>query len=81
MQYAVPSRAVHPQGGDSAFSQCWGGGSAQGTVSQVAKLLDEAVAAFHRRPFKDHYPVLMLDGVVLARKTGWALYAARCWWL
>ena len=41
-----------------------------GTVSQVAKLLDEAVAAFHRRPLKDHYPVLMLDGVVLARKTG-----------
>ena len=41
-----------------------------GTVSQVAKTLDEAVAAFHRRPLKDHYPVLMLDGVVLARKTG-----------
>ncbi len=41
-----------------------------GTVSQVAKLLDDAVAAFHRRPLKDHYPVLMLDGVVLARKTG-----------
>ena len=41
-----------------------------GTVSQVAKLLDGAVAAFHRRPLKDHYPVLMLDGVVLARKTG-----------
>lgn len=33
-------------------------------------LLDEAVAAFHRRPLTDHYPVLMLDGVVLARKTG-----------
>ena len=41
-----------------------------GTVSQVAKLLDEAVAAFHRRPLTDPYPVLMLDGVVLARKTG-----------
>ncbi len=41
-----------------------------GTVSQVAKTLDVAVAAFHRRPLKDHYPVLMLDGVVLARKTG-----------
>lgn len=41
-----------------------------GTVSQVAKTLDAAVAAFHRRPLKDHYPVLMLDGVVLARKTG-----------
>jgi len=41
-----------------------------GTVSRMAKLLDEAVAAFHRRPLRDHYPVLILDGVVLARKTG-----------
>jgi putative transposase len=40
------------------------------TVSQVAKTLDAAVAAFHRRPLKDQYPVLMLDGVVLSRKTG-----------
>ena len=39
------------------------------TVSRVAKTLD-AVAAFHRRPLKDRYKVLMLDGVVLARKTG-----------
>jgi len=41
-----------------------------GTVSQVAKMLDGAVAAFHRRPLTDIYPVLMLDGVVLSRKTG-----------
>ncbi len=41
-----------------------------GTVSQVAKSLDAAVAAFHRRPLQDQYPVLLLDGVVLARKTG-----------
>jgi len=40
------------------------------TVSQVAKILDRAVAAFHRRRLADIYPVLMLDGVVLARKTG-----------
>ena len=40
------------------------------TVSQVAKSLDSAVAAFHRRPLQDIYPVLMLDGVVLSRKTG-----------
>jgi putative transposase len=40
------------------------------TVSRVAKTLDTAVAAFHRRPLKDRYKVLMLDGVVLARKTG-----------
>jgi putative transposase len=40
------------------------------TVSAVAKSLDQAVAAFHRRPLKDLYKVLMLDGVVLSRKTG-----------
>jgi len=40
------------------------------TVSRVVKTLDVAVAAFHRRPLKDAYKVLMLDGVVLARKTG-----------
>jgi putative transposase len=40
------------------------------TVSAVAKQLDAAVAAFHRRPLKDIYRVLVLDGVVLRRKTG-----------
>ncbi len=40
------------------------------TVSRVAKTLDTAVAAFHARPLGDRYRVLMLDGVVLARKTG-----------
>ena len=40
------------------------------TVSTVAKQLDAVVAAFHARLLKDHYRVLMLDGVVLARKTG-----------
>ncbi len=40
------------------------------TVSRVAKSLDAAVAAFHRRRLKDQYRVLMLDGVVLNRKTG-----------
>jgi len=40
------------------------------TVSRVAKVLDQAVAAFHRRPLSPIYPVLLLDGVVLARKTG-----------
>jgi transposase-like protein len=40
------------------------------TVSQVAKQLDAAVAAFHRRPLQDQYRVLVLDGVVLKRKTG-----------
>jgi putative transposase len=40
------------------------------TVSRVAKTLDVAVAAFHRRPLRGRYKALMLDGVVLARKTG-----------
>ena len=40
------------------------------TVSAVAKSLDSAVAAFHRRPLQDTHKVLMLDGVVLSRKTG-----------
>lgn len=40
------------------------------TVSQVAKTLDGAVAAFHRRALQNRYQALMLDGVVLARKTG-----------
>jgi transposase-like protein len=40
------------------------------TVSTVAKQLDVVVAAFHARPLQDRYRVLMLDGVVLARKTG-----------
>jgi transposase-like protein len=41
-----------------------------GTVSAVAKQLDAAVAAFHQRPLQDQYRVLVLDGVVLKRKTG-----------
>jgi len=40
------------------------------TVSRVAKTLDAAVAAFHRRPLDGRYRALMLDGVVLAHKTG-----------
>ena len=40
------------------------------TVSRVAQSLDKAVAAFHARPLKGRYKALMLDGVVLARKTG-----------
>ena len=40
------------------------------TVSRVAKILDAAVAAFHRRPLQNVYKALVLDGVVLARRTG-----------
>ena len=39
------------------------------TVSRVARTLDAAVAAFHRRPLANRYKALMLDGVVLVRKT------------
>ena len=47
-----------------------GGAISPATVSSVAKQLDAVVAAFHARPLKDGYRVLMLDRVVLARKTG-----------
>jgi transposase-like protein len=40
------------------------------TVSRVAKSLDTAVAAFHRRPIKRQYRFLILDRVVLKRKSG-----------
>ncbi len=51
------------------------------TVSRVAQTLDKAVEAFHARPLTGRYKALMLDGVVLARKTGaGALRPVRCWW-
>jgi putative transposase len=40
------------------------------TVSRVAKTLDGAVAAFHRRPLLRGYRFLIFDGVVLKRRTG-----------
>ena len=40
------------------------------TVSRVAKTLDKAVSAFHRRRLKESYRALLFDGVVLTRKTG-----------
>jgi len=40
------------------------------TVSRVARILDESVASFHRRPLVNRYRALIFDGVVLARKTG-----------
>ena len=51
------------------------------TVSQIAKTLDAAVAAFHRRPLANRYKALMLDGVVLARKTGAGALRRPVWWL
>ena len=40
------------------------------TVSRIAKQLGVVVAAFHRRRLKDQYRALVLDGVVMASKTG-----------
>jgi putative transposase len=40
------------------------------TVSRVAKSLDQAVESFHRRPIREWYRFLVLDEVVLKRKTG-----------
>lgn len=40
------------------------------TVSRIARQLDGAVQAYHQRPLPDHYQVLLLDGLVLKRKTG-----------
>ncbi len=40
------------------------------TVSQIGKQLDQAVQAYHQRPLSDAYPILLLDGIVMKRKTG-----------
>jgi len=40
------------------------------TVSRVAKTLDTAVSAFHRRRLPNRYKALILDGVMIRRKTG-----------
>jgi len=40
------------------------------TVSRIGKQLDQVVQAFHKRPLTQTYRVLVLDGVVLSRKTG-----------
>jgi len=40
------------------------------TVSRIAKTLDRAVEAFHRRRLRGPYRALVLDGVVLENRTG-----------
>lgn len=40
------------------------------TVSRVAKILDGAVKAFHRRRITTRFKALILDGIVIKRKTG-----------
>jgi len=40
------------------------------TVSHIAKQLDQSVQAYHQRALSDHDEVLVLDGIVMRRKTG-----------
>lgn len=40
------------------------------TVSQIGKQLDRSVQAYHQRPLSDAYEVLLLDGIVIKRRTG-----------
>jgi len=40
------------------------------TVSDIAKQLDRSVQAYHQRTLSDQYEVLVLDGIVMKRKTG-----------
>jgi putative transposase len=40
------------------------------TVSRIAQQLDGAVLAYHQRKLRDPYEVLILDGIVMKRKTG-----------
>jgi putative transposase len=40
------------------------------TVSSIAKQLDGAVAAYHRRRLQNRYEFLLFDGVVLKNRTG-----------
>jgi len=40
------------------------------TVSQIGKQLDRAVQAYHQRSLSDAYEVLLLDGIVMKRRTG-----------
>jgi len=40
------------------------------TVSRIAKQLDQSVQAYHQRALSEHYEILVLDGIVMRRKTG-----------
>lgn len=47
-----------------------GGPISPSTVSDIAKQLDRSVQAYHQRALTDQYEVLVLDGIVMKRKTG-----------
>lgn len=40
------------------------------TVSRIAKTLDDAVRAFHRRRITTRFRAIILDGIIIKRKTG-----------
>ncbi len=40
------------------------------TVSRIAKVVDKAVRAFHKRLLRNRYRFLICDAVVLKQKTG-----------
>ena len=40
------------------------------TVSHIAKQLDQSVQAYHQRALSEQYEILVLDGIVMRRKTG-----------
>ena len=69
-RHANPPRPNTKAGVSEALLPILGRAISPATVGAVAKQLDVVVAAFHARPLQDRYRVLMLDGVVLARKTG-----------
>lgn len=46
-----------------ALSTLVGESVSASTVSEVSKVLDQAVNEWHRRPLRDHYQYLLLDGV------------------
>jgi transposase-like protein len=62
------ARPIDPQSGETLLALL--GRRVSASTVSGAKTLDSAVAAFHRRPLQNRYKALMLDGVVLARKTG-----------
>jgi transposase-like protein len=39
------------------------------TVSHIDKQLDQSVQAYHQRGLSDYYQILVLDGIVIRRKT------------
>jgi transposase-like protein len=54
----------------SALSTLLGEKISPQTVSRVAKTLDDAVRAFHRRRIATRFRAIVLDGIIIKRKTG-----------